>query len=161
MVIKHFFEARHHGIAARIALNLGRVYEQFLAPDKPGIPAQPDDLIEESTEDLKSEPLPDPGQGGVVGERLIEVVAHIPTMREIQRSPLDELSLGANALEHHDQLELEEHDWIDAGPTSFGVAILNPVANKGEIQDRFEMPVDVVRREQGFEADQRGNIEVA
>ena len=82
-------------------------------------------------------PLPDAGQAGVVGELLVERVAEIPAVGEVETRRRDELPLGADALEEHDQLELEEDDWVDAGSAPLGVELPRPVPDEAEIELRL------------------------
>ena len=64
-------EARGHRIERGIGLDLGRVEVEFLAPDQTGGEALLDDRLEEAVEDLQAVALPDAGQAGVVGQRLV------------------------------------------------------------------------------------------
>jgi hypothetical protein len=48
----------------------------------------------------------------VVRQRLEEVVAQVPTHAQTVRRDLHEPPLGADALEEHDELELEEDDRV-------------------------------------------------
>jgi hypothetical protein len=41
----------------------------------------------------------------------------VPAVREVQIGDLDELALGADAFEEHDQLELEEDDRVNGRAT--------------------------------------------
>ena len=106
-------EPGHQAIQVGIGPHLGRVEEQLLAPDQAGRLAQLDDLLEEALEDLDAQTRPDPGQAGVVGQRLVQGVAEVPAMGQVQAGQLDQLALRADPLEEHDQLELEEDDRID------------------------------------------------
>ena len=44
-------------------------------------------------------------------------------MGQVEAGRLDELALGADALEEHDQLQLEEDDRVDAGPAPLGIQL--------------------------------------
>ena len=84
-----------------------------LPQTRPASLAQLDDVLEEALEDGQAQALPDAGQAGVVGQRLVQGVAEVPAVREVEAGRLDQLPLGADALEEHDELELEEDDRVD------------------------------------------------
>jgi len=65
------YPALHGGVS----LDLGRVEEELLAPHQPGIDALLHDPLEEATEDLQAESLPDAGEARVVGQWLLQVVS--------------------------------------------------------------------------------------
>src|SRR5215204_1276778 len=64
-------------------------------------------------------------------------------MRQVEAGRLDQLALGADPFEEHDQLQLEEDDRVDRGTTPLGVAIHNPAAHEAQIELRLQMPVEV------------------
>ena len=74
-------------------------------------------------------------------------------MRQVERGGGDELAFGADAFEEHDQLQLEEDHWVDAGPTALGIQILRPRADEAEIELRFQVPVEVVCGDEILERD--------
>ena len=123
-------EARDERVEGGVGLDLGGVEEQLPAPDQAGLLAQVDDLLEEALEDVEPEPLPDAGQAGVVGQRLVEGVAEVPAVGQVEAGRLDQLALGADALEEHDELELEEDDRVDARPAPLGVQLARPSRTK-------------------------------
>ena len=49
------------------------------------------------------------------GSVLVQRVAEVPAVRQVEAGGLDQLALGADALEEHHQLQLEEDDGVDAG----------------------------------------------
>jgi hypothetical protein len=55
----------------------------------------------------------------------------------------DQLALGADALEEHDQLQLEEDDRINARATPFGVQLPRPLPPEAQIERRLEVAVEV------------------
>ena len=67
-----------------MASHLGGVEVQLPAPDQPRLLAQVDDLLEEALEDVDAEPLPDAGQAGVVGQLLVEGVAEVPAVGQVE-----------------------------------------------------------------------------
>ena len=115
-------EARDERVGIRIGPDPGGVEVELPTPDQARFLAEVDDLLEEALEDVDARALPDAGQAGVVGQRLIEGVAQIPAMGQVEAGGLDQLALGADPLEEHDQLQLEEDDRVDGGPTAVGVA---------------------------------------
>jgi hypothetical protein len=60
---------------ALACLYLGRVEEELLAPQQPGLGALFDGPLEEAPKDLQAETLPDAGERGVVGQPLVEIVS--------------------------------------------------------------------------------------
>ena len=53
-------------------------------------------------------------------------------MGQVQDGGRDELALGANALEEHDELQLEEDHRVDAGPAPLGIELSRPLADEAE-----------------------------
>ena len=100
-------------------------------------------------------PLPDAGQAGVVGQLLVQGVAEVPAMGQVEAGRLDELALGADALEEHHQLQLEEDDRVDAGPAALGIELPRPVADEAQVELRLQVAVEVVSRERGPPARRR------
>ncbi|MBA3414813.1 MAG: hypothetical protein H0U10_06275 [Chloroflexia bacterium] len=68
-------------------------------------------------------------------------------MGQVQADGLDEPTTGANALEEHHQLQLEEDDRVDVQPATVGGASLPPVADEAKVELRLEAAVDVVGRD--------------
>jgi hypothetical protein len=52
-------------------------------------------------------------------------------------------AVGADALEEHHEVEFEEEDRIDRGPARLRVAVGDEVTDKGEIEDAFQVAVEV------------------
>src|SRR4051794_6693198 len=146
-------EARNKRRDAGVGLHLRGIDVELAAPDEPRFLTQIHDLLKEALEDADAQSLPDPGQAGVVRQRLIEGVAEIPPMGEVETRRLDQLPLRANALEEHDQLEFEEDYRIDGGPPPLGVQLLDLAADKAEIGLRFQVAVEVVVRNEVLERD--------
>src|SRR4029453_15437154 len=107
-------EARNQGIEIGIGRDLGGIDVELTAPNQARLLTEGDDLLEETQEDVDPKALPDAGQTGVIGQRLIQRVAEIPAMGEVEAGRRDELALGADALEEHDELQLEEDHRVDA-----------------------------------------------
>ena len=107
------------------------------------------------------EPLPDAGQAGVVGQGLVEGVAEVPAVGQVEAGRLDQLALGADALEEHDQLQLEEDDRVDAGPAPLGVQLPRPVADEAQVELRLQVAVEVVGGNEVLQRDGDRLVEAA
>jgi hypothetical protein len=77
-------EAGNERVGIGISPDSGRVEIELAAPDETRLLAEIDHLFEEALEDIDPEPLPDAGQAGVIGQRLVEGVAEVPTMRQVE-----------------------------------------------------------------------------
>jgi hypothetical protein len=137
-------EAGDEGRDAGVGLHLRGIEVEFAPPDQAGLLAQIDDLLEEALKDVDAEALADAGEAGVIGQFFVEGVAEVPAMGEVEIRGLDELPLGADALEEHDQLQLEKHHRVDAGPASPRIQLPGPVTDEAKIQRHFEVAVEVV-----------------
>jgi hypothetical protein len=67
--------ARSRGVDRGVGYDLGGVEEQLLAPHQAGLKTHLYDALKETPEDRKTVALADAGQGGMVGQRLEQVVA--------------------------------------------------------------------------------------
>ncbi|HEV2126142.1 MAG TPA: hypothetical protein VGW38_25585 [Chloroflexota bacterium] len=65
-------------------------------------------------------------------------------MRQIEAGALDELALRPDAFKEHDQLELEEHHWIDRGTPTRGVAFADHVTDEAQVEFRLQVAVEVI-----------------
>ena len=158
-------KARLQGVERGVGLDLGGIEEELFAPDQPCLVAEVNTVLKEPTEDRQPQPLSDSGEGGVVGQRLIQAVATVPAMGRVQAGQLDELALGAGTLwvsfHQHHNLEFEEDDRIDAGPAGVGIALFDPVPHKGQIQHLLEAAIEVILGNQCFQGGVNGTIEIA
>src|SRR5215207_11628687 len=111
-------EARRDRLQRGIRLDLGGVEVELFAPHKAGFYALLHDLLEEAAEDSKPVAIPDPGEAGVVGHGLVEVVPQIPADAQTVCCDLHQLPLGADALKEHHQLQPEEDFWFDGAATT-------------------------------------------
>jgi len=102
----------------------------------------------EPFEQRQPEPLANARQTGVVGERLVEVVAEIPAVGEIERHRAHQLTLRAQPLKEEDQLQLEEDDRVNAWSATRRVTLLDPGTDEAEVQLRLQVAVEMVRRHQ-------------
>jgi hypothetical protein len=141
------------GAEGGVGSNLGGVEEEFLAPEQPRLLTQRDDVLEEPLEDWQAQPPPNAGQTGVVGQRFVERIAEVPAVSEVEASSVHQAPLGAEALEEHDELELEEHDRVDRRPAAFRIAVRHPLAHKRKVEGSVEVPVEMVGRHQAFQGD--------
>jgi hypothetical protein len=161
MRLGSLIEPRDEGVDVGVGAHLGGVEEELLAPNQPRLLAQFDDLREEALEDGEAEALANLREAGVVRQRLVEVVPEVPAVSQVQAGVLDELALRADALEEHDELELEEDDRVDAGAADGRVLVGHPGADEAEVELGVEMPVEVVRWHVVFERGEHSLVKVA
>jgi hypothetical protein len=69
----------------------------------------------------------------VVGQRLKEVVTQVPPQGKAVGRDLHKLPLGTQALEEHDQLQLEEDRRVHRRATAFGVERSDQLAHEREV----------------------------
>ena len=89
-------EARHERVGVGVGSHPRRVEGQLSSPEQTCLLAQINDLLEEALRDANAEPLPDPGQAGVVRQLLVEGIAEVPAVGQVERSGLNQLALGTN-----------------------------------------------------------------
>src|SRR3954462_3236058 len=77
-------EPGDHTVQSRIGAHLRRVEEQLPSPEQSRFLTQIHDVLEETLEDRQAQSLPDARQAGVLGQRLIQPIAEIPAVREVQ-----------------------------------------------------------------------------
>jgi len=97
----------------------------------------------------------------MIGQRFVEIVAEIPTMSQIETGDLDEFALRAEVLEEHDEMELEEDDRIDRGSTARGIAVGDEVTHESEVENVFEVAVEMVVRDGSLKGEQDRTGEIA
>ena len=97
----------------------------------------------------------------MVGKWLIQGVAKVPAVGQVEPGRLDQLALGADALEEHDQLELEEDDRVDTGAAALGVEVLDPFADEAQVELRIEVAVEVAPWNQVLQRDGDRCVEAA
>ena len=139
-----------------VGLHLGRVEEQLIAAHQPCLDAEADDLLEEAAEHREAETVARARQVGVVGQRLVEVVAEVPAHREAVGRHPHELSLAPHALEEHDELQFEEDYGVDARATALGVQRPHHLPNEREVQLRPQSSVEIVVRDEVLKRDVAG-----
>src|SRR5215213_380070 len=125
------------------------------------VSSQIDDLLEEALKGGNAEPLPDPGQTGVIGQLLVQRVAQIPAVGQVEASGLDQLALGADAFEEHDELEFEIDDGVDGGSSAVGIELSRPLADKAQVKLLLQMAVEVVGRDEVLQRDGDRLVETA
>src|SRR4051794_29690198 len=97
----------------------------------------------------------------MVGKRLIQVISGILAHREVIPDLLQQFAFGGDALKEHDQLEAEEDFGIDGGPSAEGIAGCRERADKGEVEQAVEMPIEMVPGHHGIKGDENGSVEIA
>ncbi len=97
----------------------------------------------------------------MVGEPLVEGVAQVPAVGEVEAGRLDEPAFRTDALEEHDQLQLEEDDWVDGRAAALGVEFPRPLPNEARVQLRVEMAVEVDGGDQVLERNGDRLVEAA
>jgi hypothetical protein len=97
----------------------------------------------------------------VVGERLVQGVAEVPAVRQVQAGRLDELALGPQPFEEEDELELEEDHGIEARSTADGVPVADELAHEGQIEHPRQVAVEVVRRHQRLQRGEHRPVDAA
>ncbi len=118
-------ETRNERGDGGVGPELGRVEEEFPAPDQTRLLAEINDPLDEPLEDTYAQPLPDAGQARVIGQGLVQGIAEVPAMGEVEAGGLAELPLGADPFEEHHELQLEEDDRVDRGPIPVGIEFLD------------------------------------
>jgi hypothetical protein len=80
---------------------------------------------------------------------------------QVEARRLDQLALRADALENQDELQLVEHDRVDARPSPLGIVFPRPVANKAQIQLRLKVAAKAISRDQILERNGDRLVEAA
>ncbi len=82
----------------------------------------------------------------------MQVVAEVPAQAEAIGGP-HELTFRPNALEKHDELELEKDDGVNGGSSQWRIAVLDQITNKGEVECTFRLAVEVILQDEIIEGD--------
>ena len=151
MVLSFVEEARHERIEIGVRFDFGRVDVELTTANQARFLAQADHLLEEALEDVDPKPLPDAGQAGVVRQLLVEGVAQIPTVGEIEAGRLDQFALGADPFKEHHQLELDEDDRVNGRPTALSIELPCPLPDETEVERRLQVAVEIVSRNEVLE----------
>src|SRR5262249_31939536 len=77
-----------------------------------------------------------------------QVVAKVPMHAEAISRLAHQLAFRANAFKEHDQLQLEEDDRIKGGTALACVGLVHELAYKRKVQSSFQMPIEVILRNQ-------------
>ncbi len=136
-----------------IGLDLRSIEVQLLTPHQPCLEALLHDPLEEAPEDREAVSLPDPGEAGVVGQGLVQVVPEVPANAQPVSRDLHEPALRADVLEEHHQLQAEEDHGIDARTARRSVVVLDEVPDEREVERRLEATVEVVLGDQMLQRD--------
>ena len=139
----------------------GVAFVDLSPPDHPRPDARLDDLVEEAAEDAQPVPRADAREAGMVRQRFVQPVAEVPAVGEVQAGGLDQAALRADTFEEPNELELEEHDRIDRRPAAVRIAVRDPPPDKGEVQCRVEVPVEVMGGDEFLERDGDGRVQRA
>src|SRR5260370_14372871 len=89
------------------------------------------------------------------------MVAQIPADAEPVGGEAHEEPFRAHPFEKHDELQLEEDDWVDAGTPVSSLAVVHEVAARREVEHPFEVAVEVVGRHQLVQRGHRDRREQA
>ena len=110
------------------------------------------DRFEEALEDGQAVAVPNPGEAGMVGQRLPEVIAQVPAQTEAVRHHAHELAFRAESLEEENELELEENDRVNRRTPRAGIAIPDESTDEGEVERVFQVAVELVLGEERIQA---------
>src|SRR5258708_13385681 len=132
------------GLHGSIGLHFGRIEIQFLAPDQFGLAALFDNRFKKAPKDCQAKPLADTSKTGMVGQRLIQTMPHVPSHTQPICDLVHEQALGADIFKEHDQLQLEEHDWVNRRSSGSSIALANQIVYKREVQNFLQMAVKMV-----------------
>ena len=80
----------------------------------------------------------------MVGQGLEEIVAQVPPHGEPVGHDAHELALGADVLEEHHQLQLEEDYRVHRRATAIGVERGDEFAHEREVEPRLQAAVEVL-----------------
>jgi len=154
-------ETGHQGVNVSVGHHLRSVEEQLSPPDQAGVLTEVADSLEKALENLDAQTLPDTGQAGVVGQDLVEGVAQIPAVGQIETGRLDQFPLGTDAFKEHDQLQLEENDRVDGGPAAFAIPLPGPVADEVKVKRGFKVTVEVAQGNDFLQGDSNWFVKAA
>jgi hypothetical protein len=156
VVVHDFPESGHQGIHSSIAGDASRIGQKLLAPHQARCLAEVDHRLEAAAKDVETEALPDAGEPGGIGQRLVQTVAEIPPDPEAIRSQGEEVALRAKTLQAQHQGELEEDHGIDRRPAAVGVGALDPMPDETQMEAGSEVAGDVVAGPEGVERNSDG-----
>src|SRR3954447_15024808 len=80
----------------------------------------------------------------MVGQLFMEVVSQEPPQAEAVGGDLHELAFGADALKEHNELEFEKDDRVNRRAPTGGVAWVDELADKGEVQRALDVAIELV-----------------
>jgi hypothetical protein len=126
-------QPRPKGTHGGVGLYVGGVEIELVPIHEAGLNAELHDMLKEAEERFHSVPAADLREAAVVGQGLIEVVAQVPAVSQIQVGRLHEVAFGDDSLEEGDEVELEEDYRVDGWPAHLLVAVAHELTNKGEI----------------------------
>ncbi len=88
----------------------------------------------------------------MVGDWLIQVIANVPAVRQVEAHHLHEFALRADTLKEHNELQLEEHHGVNGWATQGSCIIFfNQLTHKTQIQFCFDMAIKVLLGDKAFQ----------
>src|SRR5437773_1488474 len=105
-------------------------------------------MFEEALEDSKTESLANLGEAGMVRQGLVEAVADVPALGDVEGHGFHELALGAQPVKEEEELQLEKDNRINAVSSALSVLVGDPVADKAQIELCLEPAIEVVLRDE-------------
>jgi hypothetical protein len=96
----------------------------------------------------------------MVRERLVQGVAQVPAMRQVERGRLAELPLAPQPFEEEEELQLEEDHRIEPRAPDAGVAVAHELAHEREIERGLQVAVEVARRHTRLQRHRHRTVDV-
>src|SRR5581483_6942812 len=143
-------KASDERIQSGIGIHLGGIDVEFLAPHEFGLLALFHNRFEEAAKNVQSITGANTAQARMIGERLVEIIAQIPTNTQAVSRLEHELAFGANALKKHHQLQLKKDNRVNRRTTQVCIGLLDKRPYKREIQLLLQMPIEIVLWDEFF-----------
>src|SRR5258708_9768585 len=138
-------KARSQRIQVGIGIDLSAINVEFFAPDQLLLLALFHNRVEEAAKDVDAIAFTNARQTGMIGQRLVQIIAKIPTHAQPICRMAHELPFGAYSLKKHDELQFEEHDRINGRTPFAGIGLLNKLPDERQIECARQMPIKMVR----------------
>jgi hypothetical protein len=107
-------------------------------------------VLEKASKHWQAKPLTNLDTARAVRQRLIQVAAQQPAMREIEIGELDKLAFGTHPLNKHHEVKLEEGHRIDGGLATIRVALGHPRPDEAQVERCVKVALEVVGWDQPF-----------